>query len=311
MSRRYTTTKTGRAINILILAVWVPFAVWAVLASIGIVVLNAIGGYLVLAAATITLAVIGGRAWGAPQYLTWLAAVAGGAVSLAALNNVADSTSDSGKLHVLAIGIWVLGGIIGLVNFHPRDRDSESVNDVAERTRPGRKGSKALIVLLIIGLAMAGVIFGLKAAAVVASEPAKQFTRDMQSGQAQVSDIVGGDNLATEASDIDETIETECFGPRVAGAEKLASNPEVGDGEAFDATNARCQGIGVENAAFPEQVTNMAEGILDVADGLGLTQVLGLVRDNVTDKTVEQVEQGDIEQPVRDLYAGVENGEVQ
>lgn len=311
MNRRYGTTKTGLAINILVIALWLPLAIQAALASIGIVILDAIGGYLVLAAATITLIVIGARAWGAPRYLTWVAAVAGGAVSLAALNNVAASTSDSGKLHVLAIGIWVLGGIIGLVNFHPRERDTESVHDVAERTRPGRKSSKVLIVLVVIALAMAGVIFGLKAAAAVAAEPAKQFARDMQSGQAQVGDALGGDNLATEASDIDETIETECFGPQVAGAEKLTSNPEAGDGESFDATNARCQGIGVENAAFPEQVTNIAEGILDLADGFGLTQVLGLVRDNVTDKTVEQVEQGDIEQAVRDLYAGVENGEAQ
>ena len=311
MNRRYGTTKTGRAIDILIWVVWVPPVIWAIFASLGIVLLNAIGGYLVLAAASITLIVIGARAWGAPRYLTWVAAVAGGAVSLAALNNVAASTSDSGKLHVLAIGIWVLGGIIGLVNFHPRERDTESVHDVAERTRPGRKSSKVLIVLVVIALAMAGVIFGLKAAAAVAAEPAKQLALDLKAGQSHVSDIVGSENLADEATDIRETIETECFGSQVDGAYKLTSDPEMGDGEAFDATSARCQGIGVENAAFPEQVTNVAEGILDLADGLGLTQVLGLVRDNVTDKTVEQVEQGDIEQAVRDLYAGVENGEVQ
>lgn len=311
MNRRYTTTKTGLAINILVIALWLPLAIQAALASIGIVILDAIGGYLVLAAATITLIVIGARAWGAPRYLTWVAAVAGGAVSLAALNNVAASTSDSGKLHVLAIGIWVLGGIIGLVNFHPRERDTESVHDVAERTRPGRKGSKVLVVLLVIGLVMAGVIFGLKAAAAVASEPAKQFTRDMQAGLSQTSDITGGDTLAAEASDIRDTIEAECFGPQVSGAEKLTSNPEVGDGEAFDATNARCQEIAVENAAFPEQVTNIAEGILDVADSLGLSQILGLVRDKVSDETVQDVQNGDVKKAVTDLYAAVENAEVQ
>jgi len=308
MTPQYTR---GVARSITALGWW--FASMAVTAALICSVffgLHLIGGYLVLTAATIALAVIGGRAWGAPRYLTWFAAVAGGAASLAALNNVAASTSDSGKLHVLAIGIWVLGGIIGLANFHPRDRDSESVHDVADRTRAGRKRSKPLIVLLVIGIAMALVIGGFSALRAAASEPAKQFARDLQATQAQAGDL-GGDDLLNEAKTIEETIEAECFGPQVDGAYKLTSNPEVGDGEAFDATNARCQEIAVENAAFPEQVTAIADSILDVADGLGLSQILGLVRGEVTDETVQDVQNGDIEKAITDLYAGVENGEVQ
>lgn len=310
MNRRYGVTKTGRAIDILVLALFIPGVLNALGFQTGILILDAIGGYLVLTAATVALAVIGGRAWGAPRYLTWLAAVAGGAASLAALNNVAASTSDSGKLHMLAIGIWVLGGIIGLANFHPRDRESESVHDVADRTRAGRKGSKALIVLLVIGIVMALVIGGFNALRAAASEPAKQFARDLQTTQAQVGDL-GGDDLLSEAKAIDETIETECFGPRIDNGLALTETAEQADAVAFDAASARCQGIGVENASFPDRVTDITDGILDVADSLGLTHVLGLVRDNVSDETVQDVQNGDIEKAITDLYTGVENGEVQ
>lgn len=176
---------------------------------------------------------------------------------------------------------------------------------------PRKKRSKALVILLIVAIAMALVIGGCKVAYGIASPVAQQVAADIKNGQSEVGDILGGDNLLSEAKAIDETIETECFGPQVEGADKLTSNPEPGDGEAFDATNARCQEIAVENAAFPEQVTAIADSILDVADGLGLTQILGLVRDEVTDETVQDVQNGDIEKAVTDLYAGVENEEVQ
>lgn len=309
MNRRYTTTKTGRAIDILIIALWVPLVIQAVLASIGIVILDAIGGYLVLAAATITLIVIGGRAWGTPRYLTWLAAVAGGAVSLAALNNVAATTSDSGKLHVLAIGIWVLGGIIGLVNFHPRERDTESVHEVAERTRPGRKGSKVLVVLLIIGLVMAAVIFGLSQARAAVTPHAQQLALDLKAGQSAAVALGGDGTLAGDDAALDETIADECFGPQVNTSLALTETATQADAEALDASSTHCQSIGVKNSGFVDRV----EGVADFFIGLvaPFQDIVDTVTGNVTDKTVEQVEQGDIEQAVRDLYAGVENGEVQ
>lgn len=309
MNRRYGTTKTGRAIDILIWVVWVPPVIWAIFASLGIVLLNAIGGYLVLAAASITLAAIGARAWGAPRYLTWLAAVAGGAVSLAALNNVAATTSDSGKLHVLAIGIWVLGGIIGLINFHPRDRDAESVRDVADRTRPGRKGSKALVVLIVIGLVMAGVILGLTKARAEVTPHAQQLALDLKAGQAATSVLGGDGTLAGDAIALEETIETECFGPQVNTALTLSETATQADAEALDASSAHCQSIGVENSGFVDRVEGITGFFTGLADGFG--DIVSTVTGNVTDETVEQVEQGDVEQAVRDLYTGVENGEVQ
>jgi hypothetical protein len=309
MSRRYGVTKTGRAIDILVIALWLPLVIQAAFASFGIFFLAAIGGYLVLAAATITLIVIGARAWGAPRYITWVAAVAGGAVSLAALNNVAATTSDSGKLHVLAIGIWLLGGIIGLVNFHPRNRDEESVYDVADRTRAGRKGSKALIVLVVIGLAMAGVIFGFSQARAAVTPHAQQLALDLKAGQSAAVVLGGDGTLAGDAAALDETIADECFSPQVNTSLALTETATQADAEALDASSAHCQGIGVKNSGFVERV----EGVTDFFIGLvaPFQDIVNTVTGNVTDKTVEQLEQGDIEQAVRDLYAGVENGEVQ
>lgn len=175
---------------------------------------------------------------------------------------------------------------------------------------PRKKRSKALFIWLAVIALFVIVGILLSELRALASEPAKQLARDLQATQAQVADL-GGDDLLSEAKAIDETIETECFGPRIDNGLALTETAEQADAVAFDAASARCQGIGVENASFPDRVTSITDGILDVADSLGLTQILGLARNEVTDETVQDVQNGDIEKAITDLYAGDENGEVQ
>lgn len=174
---------------------------------------------------------------------------------------------------------------------------------------PGRKRSKALVVLVIIALVMAGVIFGLTQARAAVTPHAQELARTIQAGQSATSVLGGDGTLAGDAAALDETIATECFDPQVNTSLALSETAEQADAEALDASSARCQAIGVENSDFVDRVEGITDFFTGLADGFG--DIVSTVTGNVTDETVEQVEQGDVEQAVRDLYAGVENGEVQ
>lgn len=174
---------------------------------------------------------------------------------------------------------------------------------------PGKKRNKVLVVLVIIAVVMAGVIFGLSQARAAVTPHAQQLALDLKAGQSATTVLGGDGTLAGDAAVLDETIATECFDPQVNTSLALSETAEQADAEALDASSARCQSIGVENSDFVDRV----EGVTDFFTGLGgmFGDIVDTVTGNVTDKTVEQVEQGEIEQAVRDLYAGVENGEVQ
>lgn len=174
---------------------------------------------------------------------------------------------------------------------------------------PGRKRNKALVVLVIIALVMAGVIFGLTKARADFTPHAQQLALDLKAGQSATSVLGGDGTLAGDAAALDETIATECFDPQVNTSLALSETAEQADAEALDASSARCQSIGVENSDFVDRVEGVTDFFIDLV--APFQEIVETVTGNVTDKTVEQVEQGEIEQAVRGLYAGVENGEVQ
>lgn len=170
---------------------------------------------------------------------------------------------------------------------------------------PGKKGSKALrwTIAIAVVLVVLGVLLVQMRA--LASEALEPYAVALKNGEHIDSDIA---SLAGEAEEIRKVIEAECFGPQMEQSAGL-SDGSLTDGAAFDAVNSRCQEIGTEFAPFVDKV----EAHTDLFTGLGnmFGDLVSNVTGNVTDKTVEQVKQGDIEQPVRDLYAAVENGEVQ
>lgn len=107
MNRRYGVTKTGRAIDILILSLFVPGVIAAIGWSLGIVIIDAIGGWLFMTAVTVALVALGFRTYGAIRYIVWGAAVIGGTCSVLGLNDF------HAGFHWAAIIVWAFGAIIG------------------------------------------------------------------------------------------------------------------------------------------------------------------------------------------------------
>lgn len=183
---------------------------------------------------------------------------------------------------------------------------SAAVLDMAAKnpTAP-KKGSKALrwtIAIAIVFVVLGVFLVQMRA---LASEALEPYAVALKNGEHIDVDVA---SLAGEAEEIRKVIEAECFGPQVDNSMAL-SDGSSSDGEALDATNARCQEIGIEYAPFVSKV----EAHTDFFTGLGgvFGDVVDTVGGFVTENTVALFNQGEVEQVVRDLYTDVENGEVQ
>lgn len=76
--------------------------------------LEAIGGYLVLGAATIALITLAFRTYGGPRWFILVAAAIGGTCSVIANTEATGSTVGSGLFHILSLVVWAVGFLAAL-----------------------------------------------------------------------------------------------------------------------------------------------------------------------------------------------------
>lgn len=112
MTPQYTR-RTARGINALAWGLFVPGVITAFLWSMGIIILDAIGGWLLLTAVTVALLILAFRVYGALRYVVLGALAIGGTCSVLGLTEAAGSTAGTGMFHWAAVIVWALGALIG------------------------------------------------------------------------------------------------------------------------------------------------------------------------------------------------------
>lgn len=170
-----------------------------------------------------------------------------------------------------------------------RNTSTSTVLDMAARkSKPRKKGSKALRILTVLGFGMAFAIAAPTIAYAAFSDDAVAFAETLSAGQTYSEETL---SLASEASALTEEYEAVCQTPALAEAEALTAG--TGSGETFDGVTADCTNFAVENQDFVTKVETATSIFTDVGEGFG----------TVTESIRAAVESGDIASAIRELFA--------
>lgn len=162
-----------------------------------------------------------------------------------------------------------------------------ALDRAARKSKPRKKGSKALRILAALGFGMAFAIAAPTIAYAAFSDDAVAFAEKFSAGQTYSEETA---SLAAEASALTEEYEAVCQAPALAEAEALTAG--TGSGEAFDGVTADCTNFAVENQDFVEKVETATSIFTDLGEGFG----------EVTANVKAAVESGDIASAITELF---------